>query len=89
MPAIKRGQYFVARYRGDNGDLILGRVERVSRRRVTLLNLLSGNTSSKAKRVLLRRNARVSSDTAHALLGCWVATQDRQQTRQLAVALAS
>jgi hypothetical protein len=84
---IKPGQHFAARFLGSNGDLILGRVERVTRGRVILTNLLTGRQARKDLRVLLSRNAPVSTQTARAVLGYWSATASRVRTRQLAVAL--
>lgn len=83
--AIRKGHYYAAKYRGDNGDLILGRVVSVKRDdTVELKNLLTGRRSKKKVSVLIVRNRRISKAYAGAILNVWKMTKDRQKTRTAA-----
>jgi len=83
---IKAGQYFAAAYNGNNGDLILGRVQSVRvNGSVILDNLLTGNTSTKKTKVLRRRNKRISKKEADRLLALHKGGATRQDVRKAAV----
>jgi hypothetical protein len=63
---LKKDHYYVAKYKGNNGDLIVGRIKSVrSNGEIVLVNLLTEKNSVKMAHVLLERNKRVSK--AHAL----------------------
>lgn len=62
---LKAGQYYAAKYRGENGDLIVGRVRSVrTTGEVVLINLLNDQLSTKSVTVLARRNKRISKSQA-------------------------
>jgi hypothetical protein len=86
---LRPGQHVVARYRGHNGDLIVGRVEEVTATRAVLINLLTGARVQKALDVVTRRNARVAKLAAEAVQIFWATTRDKARTRELAVLLAA
>lgn len=83
---LKSGQFWAAKYEGNNGDLIVGRV--VSVRTVGLVlidNLITGKTSTKKASVLKRRNKRISKLQADQLVALYRRTKDRQLARTAAV----
>lgn len=84
---FKIGDYYAARYRGRNGDLILGQVREVKRDEVVLVNLLTGEAARKSPDVLVQRNARVDKLVVDALRCFWAATKSRTRTRELATML--
>jgi len=83
---VRAGHYYAAKYHGENGDLILGKVKSVrSNGEVVCANLLSGDVSTKAVDVLASRNHRISKAQADELLALWEETGDRKQVRDSAV----
>jgi hypothetical protein len=82
---VKAGHYYAAKYHGDNGDLIVGRVESVRSSGVVILtNLISGNRSTKDIDVLSKRNVRVSKTEADEILDVFK-TKGKASARELAV----
>jgi len=82
------GHYYAVKYLGDNGDLILGKVESVrTTGEVILTNLLTENRSVKATKILLGRNHRISKREADTLLALYKKTKNVQTVRKAAVAL--
>lgn len=66
---VKARQYWAARYNGDNGDLIVGRVKSVrTTGEVVLVNLLTDKVATKSIEVLLRRNKRVDKRQVDMIL---------------------
>jgi hypothetical protein len=67
---IKKGQYWAAKYHGQNGDLILGRVKSVRHSgEVILENLLADSKpSTKQTETLIQRNQRISKADADRIL---------------------
>lgn len=58
---MKKGDFYAAKYKGSNGDLILGEVTSVRRDGdVILINLLTGNRATKRWDILQSRNHQVS-----------------------------
>jgi dCMP deaminase len=87
---FKKGQYYAAKYNGDNGDLIIGRIKSVRTcAEVILVNLLTGNTSTKKTSVLTVRNKRVSKANADKLVALFKKTGDKAAVRRMAVELPS
>lgn len=81
-----KGQYYAAKYRGKNGDLILGRIESVRQNGdVILENLLTGSRSTKHIDILRRRNKRVSKAEVDHVLDVWETTGSKSKTREAAV----
>jgi hypothetical protein len=66
---MKKGDFYAAKYRGSNGDLILGEVKSVRRDGdVILTNLLTGNRSTKTRKVLESRNHLVTKSDVNYIL---------------------
>ncbi len=76
---IKAGQYWVARYRGTGGDLLVGRVESVrngrrkkngekGNQKVICTNLITGKPSTKDIEIFRTRNKHVKKNQADAIL---------------------
>ena len=62
---LKKGQLYAAKFKGANGDLILGEIKSVRRDGdVILTNLLTGNRSTKSRKVLESRNHLVTKQDA-------------------------
>ena len=81
-----KGHFYAAAYNGDNGDLILGRVESVrTSGHIVLTNLLTGGTSTKKADVLRRRNKRISKSQAQKIAAIFKA-KGRAEARKAAVA---
>jgi hypothetical protein len=87
----KKGQYVICRYNGDNGDLIVGRVESARNRTddapITLINLITNNRSTKERSVLYGRNIVVPKCVADKVVQAWAAHNIREAKR-LAVQIA-
>jgi len=80
--SILVGRYFAVKYRGNNGDLIVGKVIDVdSRGLVYLTNLLNGKQSVKRHQVLLRRCRMVSRKTASNIRDVFNESGDKQAAR--------
>lgn len=85
---FKKGQFYAAKHKGNNGDLIVGEVKSVRKNGdVILTNLLTGNRSVKGADILKSRNKRISKAQAYALQAEYAKTGDRQKVRAMAVAL--
>lgn len=83
---IRAGQYYAAKYQGDNGDLILGKVKSVRRNgEVLCINMLNKETSIKSTEILLRRNVRVSKKLVVEALNLYQSSQDKQAVRDFLV----
>lgn len=66
---LRKNNYVLCKYRGDNGDLIAGRVVSVRRNgEVVLENLLTGHRSLKSIKVLEKRNVKVTKKAASRVL---------------------
>lgn len=66
----KKDQYYAAKYKGSNGDLIIGKVKSVRRDGdVILTNLLTGNKSTKSIKILAARNHQVTKSEADKIVG--------------------
>ena len=62
---MKKGQYYAARFHGQNGDLVVGRIESVRKNGdIILTNMLTGNRSVKKATVLSHRNHQVTKTEA-------------------------
>jgi len=96
---IKAGQYWVARYRGEGGDLLVGRVESVrngrrkkngekSNQKVICINLITGKTSTKDIEIFRTRNKHVKKNQADAVLSVWK-EKGRPAAREEAVKMKS
>lgn len=86
MTEFKAGQYWVAKYNGNNGDLIVGRVRSVrTTGEVVLVNLLTDKIATKSAKVLAVRNKRVVKAQALAVVDCYKRTGSRAKARKLAV----
>lgn len=84
---LRKDQYVLCKYNGDNGDLIVGRIESVRRGGdVLLTNLLTGNRSVKKSEVLLRRNVVVHKKYADEVVRRGK-EHGAKEARQLAVAV--
>lgn len=81
----KRGQLYAAKYRGKNGDLILGQVLKVKGKKVTLRNLITDEISVKAISVLQQRCWKTGTFTMDAILCMHEASGDAQKAREVAV----
>jgi hypothetical protein len=87
---VRAGQFYAAKYAGDNGDLILGRVNSMRKTgHVILENLLTGNTSTKNISVLLKRNSKISKKDSDLILKVWRSTRRKSDTRKRAVEITS
>jgi len=83
---FKKGQHVVCKYHGDNGDLVVGRIESVrSSGEIVLYNLVTGGRSLKSASVLGLRNVVVPKVKAVALLKY---ANNKKELRERAVALA-
>lgn len=79
-------EHYAAKYRGANGDLIVGVVKSVRMSgHVHLTNLLSGSDVFKTADVLAVRNKRISKAQAKKLVTLWEKTKDTAQVREAAV----
>lgn len=86
--AFKKGQFYAAKHKGNNGDLIVGEVKSVRKNGdVILTNLLTGNRSVKGADILRKRNKRISKSQADELLAIYEQTDDKQHVREMAVDL--
>lgn len=96
---IKAGQYWVARYRGEGGDLLVGCVESVrngrrkkngekSNQKVICVNLITGKTSTKDIEIFRTRNKHVKKNQADAVLSVWK-EKGRPAAREEAVKMKS
>jgi len=82
---IKAGQYYAAKYQGDNGDLIVGKVKSVrTTGEVILENLLSGKIATKKVSVLQVRNKRITKAQAAELVDLYE-QNSKAEVRALAV----
>ena len=84
---VVKHQHYACRYRGDNGDLIVGRV--ISGRRggdIQLINLLTGSKAFKSHEVLAQRNKRVTKRQADQIVKIWEKTKNKATARAAAVA---
>lgn len=94
---FKKGQYVVCRYDGDNGDLIVGKVESVrSNGEVLLTNLLTNGHSVKSHAVLVARNKIVPKKVAlhlwrtfHTLVATSSDASARRAVRKEAITVAA
>ena len=87
--SFKKGYWLVCKYKGDNGDLIVGRVESVrTNGQVILTNLLTGALSTKSAAVLLKRNVVVNKALADKVLAIFEA-EGKKEARAAAVRLAA
>lgn len=69
MPQYRKDQYVICKYNGDNGDLIVGRIESVrTNGLVNLTNLLTGKVATKKSSVLTRRNLVVKKAVADTIV---------------------
>lgn len=86
---FKAGQYYAAKYHGDNGDLIVGRVKSVrTTGEVILVNLLSGKIATKGADVLRRRNKRITKEQADKLVKLYE-QNSKEEVRKRAVDMKS
>jgi len=84
----KKGQYVVCKHLGDNGDLLLGRIESVrSSGEVLLTNFLDKKMSIKSIKILKQRNHRASAAEVKLLMKLYMKTRDKQKVRLAAVGL--
>ena len=87
---IRAGWYYAARYNGNNGDLIVGRVQSVrtseEETNVVLINLITSKRALKGLKTLERRNKRVSKPQAMKLRNMYLETGDKAKVRSVAVA---
>lgn len=82
-------QYFAAKFNGSNGDLIVGQVKSVrSNGDVILTNLLTGNRSTKATKILLQRNHKVTKKESLEILALYNSIKDKTKARAKARAKA-
>lgn len=85
---FKKGHYYVARYKGNNGDLIVGRIKSVrSNGEIVLVNLLTEKNSVKKAEVLRRRNKRVTMGHAVAVVDIYRQTGSRAKAKAHAIGL--
>lgn len=84
---VVKHQHYACRYKGDNGDLIVGRVISVRRGGdVQLVNLLTGSKSFKSHEVLAQRNKRITKRQADRIVKVWERTKSKDKARTAAVA---
>jgi hypothetical protein len=89
MRLYRKGQHVVCAYHGDNGDLIVGRVESVrSNGDVILRNLLTDNRSVKGREILSQRNVIVSKRQAQRVVD-EASHSNAKEARKLAVVIAN
>jgi len=87
---LRKDQYVAAKYHGDNGDLVVGRVKSFrAGGEVTIENLLSGVTSTKKATVLASRNKVVPKREAMKLVDWFKKTGDKKEVRRRAVAITA
>lgn len=87
--AFKAGQYYAAKYKGDNGDLIVGKIKSVrSNGEVILVNLLTNAVATKSSAVLASRNKRITKIQADRLVAIAKHTNKRD-AREAAVGMPS
>lgn len=79
-----KGWFYAAKFLGDNGDLILGRVKKTSKGEVFLINLLTKKESVKSIEILLRRNHRITKREADAIVEYYEYKQSKQEARAMA-----
>jgi hypothetical protein len=93
---IRKGQHWVARFAGDNGDLVVGCVESVrANGSVVLRNMLTNSVSTKDRDVLIARNKYVNRFNAESVVAHYRGslasgkkpTQARREARKYAVGL--
>lgn len=86
---LRRGQWFICKFKGDNGDLIVGCVESVRTKGVILLtNPLIKGSSKKFASVLSTRNLRVRKSVADKVVAMYK-LRGKRAARALAVHLSS
>jgi len=84
--SCKAGQFYCAKYKGKNGDIIVAVVKSVRKcGDVILTDLLTGVRRTKAIGILLQRNKRITKEQAYALQAVYSKTGDLQKTREAAV----
>lgn len=87
---LAKGWYVACKYKGENGDLVLGEVLSVRRKStgdVQLVNLLTGAKVFKQYKTLITRNKRVDIRQKDALLEVWEKTKSRAKTKKAAIEL--
>jgi len=85
----KKGYWVICKYKGNNGDLIAGRVESVrTNGKVILTNLLTGGLATKDAAVLLKRNVVVNKATTSKVIAIFEA-QGKKEAREASVRLAA
>ena len=86
----KKDQYVVCRYRGVNGDVIVGRIDSVRRNGPVILEaLLDGSMRMKREDVLTQRNIVVTKAEADSVVAKFKETKSYPAAREKAVELAS
>ena len=87
LQPIKAGHFYAAKYHGNNGDLIVGKVKSVRvTGEVVLINLLSDKIATKKVDVLRARNKRISASQADRLLST-ARLEGKAAARKLAVSM--
>lgn len=82
----KAGQFYCAKYKGKNGDVIVAVVKSVRKcGDVILTDLLTGARRTKAIGILLQRNKRVTKEQICSLQAIYAKTGDLQKVREAAV----
>lgn len=85
---LAKGWYVACKYKGENGDLVLGKVLSVRRKStgdVQLVNLLTGAKVFKQYKVLMSRNKRIDNTQKDKLLEVWEKTKSRAKTKKAAI----
>lgn len=84
--SFRKDQYVACKYNGDNGDLIVGRIEIVRNGgKIVIENLLTGKSAVKSAAVLARRDKIVSKRDALGIKKVFE-TSGKRAARQAAVA---
>ena len=85
---LAKGWYVACKYKGENGDLVLGKVLSVRRRStgdVQVENLITGKKTFKKYKVLMNRNKRLEKKQVAALLEVWDRTKSDAKTKKAAI----
>lgn len=83
----RKGMHLIAKYEGDNGDLVVGRIESVrTNGDIIGTNLLTGSRFTKSTHVINKRNVTCSKAIAVAILEA--SGSDKKLARQEAVTFA-
>jgi uncharacterized protein YutE (UPF0331/DUF86 family) len=88
--SCKAGQFYCAKYKGKNGDIIVALVKSVRKcGDVILTDMLTGARRTKAIGILLQRNKRITKEQAYELQAVYAKTGDLQKTREAAVKMGA